>query len=107
MSRFCVVSEWPQISVPPFFGSSARAAPTSKPPNVAPATSVAVVLRKSLRFIASLLYASGRFPYQPSRWQAGPDLRHTKFAFEREAEAQQRALLKQPPPQRYSLRDLE
>src|SRR6266700_2120162 len=56
MSRFWVVSEWPQISVPPFTGpASASAAPGPKlPPIAAPPINVAVYFRKSLRFMIVL-----------------------------------------------------
>src|SRR6266700_5363184 len=56
MSRFWVVSEWPQISVPPFTGpSSASAAPgPTLPPIAAPPINVAVDFRKSLRFMIVL-----------------------------------------------------
>ncbi len=56
MSRFCVVSEWPQMSVPPLTGaSSASDPPGLKPPPIAaPPISVAVVFKKSLRFIIPL-----------------------------------------------------
>ena len=50
MSRFCVVSEWPQTSVPPVRGASCARA-RSGPRSVAPPMA-AVLARKSLRFMS-------------------------------------------------------
>ena len=56
MSRFWVVSEWPQINVPPFTGTSSASDPPGLklPPIAAPPINVAVDFRKSLRFMIIL-----------------------------------------------------
>src|SRR5580704_12395213 len=56
MSKFCVVSECPQISVPPLTGwSAARDGLIVRLPNAAAPTNVALDVRNSLRFMAYLL----------------------------------------------------
>ena len=59
MSRFWVVSEWPQMSVPPRTGSSAACAAMewSPGPSTAPPIRALEVARNSLRFMVTVLVA--------------------------------------------------
>src|ERR1700756_5460402 len=97
MSRFCVVSESPQIKVPPLTGpSAAKDGPVMRPPNAAAPTNVALDVRNSLRFMACSFWRNCSH-FQVHFGVQHTQIRTTRFTQEIEDGRRPRRALSQAP----------